>query len=178
MAVNRIVVLLTFIFLFGLLAAAQAEDKAASGLIWILPDAGDIKTLKPEDSAQQAKKDGLYDLINGGASVYLSNGFKQAILQDYRSATGTLFNLEVYELDSTVNAKKVFALKGGDSAKPSVIGQSSILEDYYGLFLQGSYYISITASETTKESQELIKQIAKATIKKIQTKGPNPPAKK
>ena len=147
-------------------AGANTDD----GLLWVLPDITDLKALKAEDAPQQAKSEGLYDLINGGASLYLSNGFKQVLVQDYRAPEGTLFNLEIFELDTPDNAKKVFALKGGDPAKPCAIAQACSLEEYYGLFLQGTYYITVTASESTKQAQELIKQVAQAVVKKIQDK--------
>lgn len=157
----------------GLLAGmvfANADTEPEGGLLWILPDLADGKSLKPEDGPQQAKRDGLYELINGGAGVYLKNGFKQALLQDYRSSKGTLFNLEVYELDSSANAKKVFALHGGNPAEKGTIGESSTLEDYYGLFCEGSFFITVTASETSPEAKEILKQIAKAVVQKIKRK--------
>ncbi|MFC1890225.1 DUF6599 family protein [Thermodesulfobacteriota bacterium] len=166
----RVLLILPFGFLLAGMVFANADTKPEGGLLWILPDLADGKALKPEDGPQQAKSDDLYELINGGASVYLKNGFKQALLQDYRSSNGTLFNLEVYELDSSANAKKVFALNGGNPAKKGTIGQGSNLEDYYGLFWQGSFFITVTASETTPEAKGHLKQIAKAVVKKIKDK--------
>ncbi len=164
---------LVMLFLLLLIGSsiAGADAKKVTGLEWVLPAAADIKELKAEDSSEQAKSEGLYELINGGASVYLTNGFKHAILQDYRSKGGTVFNLEIYQMDSEANAQKVFAIKGGDPKKQGTIGQGNVFEDYYGLFWQDSFYISITASENTLEAKELIKKIATAVVKKVKNKG-------
>lgn len=153
--------------------AAQAESKTDTGLLWILPDHSDVKSLKAVDSPQQAKGDELFKLINGGAEVFLQAGFVRAVLQDYRAEGGALFNLEIYQMDSPDNARKVFAQKTGPSAQSVNVGQGSSLEDYYGLFWQGSYFISITASKGTKENRHVLKKIVQAVVKRIIDKGSN-----
>lgn len=175
---NKILLLVFAAFLMAFPMPGYTESKPDAGLVWVLPDLADLDTLKPEDKPQQAKSEGLYDLINGGASTYLSNGFKQALLQDYRSKSGILFNLEVYQMDTAANAKKVFNIKASTIEKKDTVGQGSCLEDYYGLYWQGTFFITITASQSDKEAQKLFKQIAQKVIKKISEKDSKTGSKK
>lgn len=149
---------------------AISESGKGAGLVWVLPEPSDLEGLKPEGKPEQAESENLYDLINGGASVFLSNGFKCALLQDYRSKSGILINLEVYQMDSAQNAKKVFDIKAGKVEKKDTVGQDSSLEDYYGLYRQGAIYFTVTVSKSGEEAQKQFKLIARKVIEKISQK--------
>jgi hypothetical protein len=168
MRTSKVLTVFMVAFTLILCTFANAKEQSNDDLAWVLTGISSVKALKPVGTPDKAKGENLYDLINGGAGVYLQHGFKQAILQDYAKDGGTLFNVEIYLLDSAENVKKLYALKSGSGGKKSAIGQGGSIHDYYGLFWQGKFYISVTAANNSPESKKLLEQIAKAVVKKIQ----------
>ena len=146
--------------------AALAAEPAEGGLQWVLPAPAEIKGLQAADPPEQAASDGLFRLINGGASLYLKAGFRRALVQDYLAADGTLFNLEVYEMTSPEAARTVFVHKAGAGVAVGGAGplRASHVQEYYGLYWEGPFFVSVTGAEPTPEARALFERLAAAVI--------------
>ena len=156
------------------LPALAADKKPDDGLSWILPGADKLEGLKPAGKTQQAVGEDLYKLINGGAGLYLEHGFQRALAQDYKDAGGVRFSLEVYQMKAPAGAKKIFEIKGGNEKNKKPIGEASTLEEYYGLFQQGRFYFTVTASRTKGTLIPSIKAIARGVVAQIVKQGDKP----
>ena len=72
-----------------------AEQKMGSdSLKRLLPPESQLKRWKLDGAPQTAVGQELYHLINGGAEIYMQEGFKQAILASYRKSEEKIIILE------------------------------------------------------------------------------------
>ncbi len=153
--------------------ATAAPD---AGLLHVLPQGAALVGFKPLDPPEQAAGDQLFRLINGGATLYMGAGFKRALLQDYSAPDGALISLEVYQMASPAAARTVFAHKAGKEAAASAAdGKAALVEDYYGLYLQGSFYVSVTAAEVTPSARKQVESLAAAVLGKVTAPKAAPP---
>ncbi len=167
MTVRRVISVCSVAAALVSVTAVMAQAETGGDLSWALPDPAALKMLTPVGKPQQANADGLWELINGGAGIYLKAGFERVILQEYKSKSGVLYGLEVYQMKTPKGAKEVFGTKGGKQVAKPAIGQGSTLADYYGLIWQGRFFVTVTAYEKTDETKARLTQIARATVEKF-----------
>lgn len=113
-------------------------------------------------------------LINGGATLYLSLGFKKALTATLLDKQKKPINIDVFEMNSAAIAKQVNSEKVGTEAKKLSFGQDANLESYYLNFWQGPYQITISGYDSTPESIDSIINLAKIVDQKI-TRSLSPP---
>ena len=69
----------------------------------LLPDDNDISGWVTLGAYEEANDDnGLFDIINGGAEIFIDEGFVSAVFQIYRGDMGTV-RLNIYEQESELN---------------------------------------------------------------------------
>jgi len=133
----------------------------------VVPTAADLKGLEPTGAPEQAEGEALFRLINGGADVFLRAGFQRAVMQEYGKAPFVVFTLEVYEMGTPTGAREVYAAKGGVEGGKAVVGEASTVESYYGLFRQGRFFFTVTASDEGAGTRETVERIARAVVARL-----------
>jgi len=144
---------------------------SADDLRWLLPDAAGLGALAPAGEPDQAAGQDLFRLINGGAELYLQHGFERAVVQDYQGEGKLRFSLEVFRMSTVEGARTIYELRGGTTAEPAHIGEASTVEGYYGLYRQGCYYFSVTASRSRGELRPSIERLARAVVERLRARG-------
>ena len=61
-------------------------------------------------------------------------------------------------------AREVYEAKGGVEGGKPPVAEASTLEGYYGLFRQGRFFFTVTASDDTKASRAAVERIARAVV--------------
>ncbi len=124
--------------------------------------------LVPEGSPQKAEDmESLFSAINGGAEIYVRHGFLRALFHTYKDRNNKFFNLEIIEMKDVDAARKIYKLKKGNSKNNIEIGDEAVLEDYYLIYRQDRFYLSVTGSDSAKESRDTVIRIAGTVSEKI-----------
>ena len=159
-------VILGILFVF-LSCAKKAPDDRFTDMKALLPAPDEYFLWTPvADAYQAAKGENLYDLINGGADLYLEYGFDRAVFTAYESL-GLSVNLELYRMESDSAAFGIYSLKKGSRGKPVSIGQEAALGEYYLNVWQGRYLITSIGMDSSAKTLQAVMQIARLVADKI-----------
>ena len=159
-----------FISLFFLTISVyvHAQDNPGQeGLLRLLPIETQLKGLKIDGSPEMAAGQELYMLINGGAEIYMQEGFKRAILATYINTDGKTINLEIFEMESPESANRIHAKKIGQQGKKLPIGEDALLEDYFLNFRKGSFQVTLSGYDSEPETVEMLLDLANMVANKI-----------
>ena len=100
--------------------------------------AGDLETFEGED---------LFDLINGGAEIYLEYGFVQVAAQNYSGINnGGILRVEIYEMTDPEAAFGIFQITAVGQEIVDKLGYYVVKGRGYGMMVRGNYFIMATFS--------------------------------
>ncbi len=132
----------------------------------LLPDDNDISgwvTLGAYDEAND--NDGLYDIINGGAEIFIDEGFVSAVFQIYRGDMGTV-HLNIYDQESEINALATYervsigiGMPWNGAGTEARIDESG-LDSYTVEFWQENFFVQVIIEERTEEALNVAKLFA------------------
>ncbi len=157
--------------LFWVLVSADIvfarDQEVRSSLLTCLPR---LEGLVPEGSPQKADNvESLFSIINGGAEMYVRHGFSRGLFQTYKDRDNRFYNLEIIETKDADVARKIYRLKTGSRGRKIKIGEEAVLEEYYLMFWQGRFYLSVSGPDSGKKTRDVILGIAGAVSEKIAT---------
>ena len=139
-----------------------------------LPDIAELRSWKAENAPQFYKGEDLYLYIDGGAEIYHEYGFKQVLVQDYKSAAGKSLSLEIFEMANPECAFGIYTFKSSGTGKPIALGQDGQLEEYYLNFWKANVLVTLTGFDSSPEVIQGLVLIAKSVEAKIKTQGGRP----
>jgi hypothetical protein len=161
-----------FLFIFlsfalppSLLCGEQRTD--SDSLNRFLPLESQLKGWKLDGAPQAAAGQELYLLINGGAEIYIQEGFKQTILASYRKSERKIINLEIFEMQSPEAAKRIQSIKTDQPGIKLSIGEDAVLKDYYLNVKQGAFQITISGYDSEEDTVSMIVEIANLVVNRI-----------
>ena len=137
----------------------------------LIPVQQDLEDIRPDGEPRTAKGQELFGLINGGAVTFLKYNFQNAVFQDFLMGNGKTINLEIYNMDTRENSKRIYMEKKGDGGEKLALDAEGLMTGYYCVFWKGPYYITITGEDASNTVQEGLTAIARYLIQGIkQTK--------
>jgi hypothetical protein len=139
-----------------------------------LPDKGKLQNWKAENAPQLYKGEDLYLYIDGGAEIYHEYGFKQVLVQDYKSAAGKSLTVEIFEMANSECAFGIYTFKSSGKGKTIAVGQDGQLEQYYLNFWKGNFLVTLTGFDSSPEVIQGLMLIARSVDAKIRTQGRRP----
>ncbi len=102
------VLLLLMIFVHACGDGTETPEGRQS-LMELLPRDGDISGWQRDGTFSEASNyTSLYDLIDGAADRFIDYGFVSSVFQNYRDESGLQIELRIYEMDSEVNARRIY----------------------------------------------------------------------
>ena len=114
----------------------------------------------------------LFDYINGGAEMYLSYGVTGMKGYMYAADDKPEVTVEVYEMTAAKNAFGVFTQNR--DKEETTYGQGSESHSDAIIFWKDRYYVVVSASKITPESEEAVRFLAAAVDKAIPDSGTIP----
>ncbi|MFW5741348.1 MAG: DUF6599 family protein [Myxococcota bacterium] len=162
-------------------SAAMSEVGKASGdgkvgtsfpeLAALLPEAADGYRREGEDG--HYGRESLFDLINGGAEVYLAQGFRAAVSQRFTKPAAPELIVDIFDMGSSEGAYAAYHhdVREGESGG---IGQESELGRSSLFFWKDRYYVSVVAFADTDESRSAVASVGKAVAERIEKPGRRP----
>lgn len=134
--------------------SSAANPSSDSSLLGLLPGPEAIQGWAPAGNPQTAEGQDLFSLIDGGAELFLRFGFERSVTQEYADGKGGAMRLEIYRMQDQAGARDVYAQRIGRETAPLRIGVAGVQGDYYLIFWQDRYFVTVTAldqgSATTK----------------------------
>jgi hypothetical protein len=164
-----IAVLFGFLFATGVARSAMAET--ASDIAQKLPEA--IGGFKNTGAAAPHTPGNLSDYIDGGAELYLSYNFKNAVSQKYKGAASDEITVDIFEMGSSFDAFGVFAHSRETADR--TIGQGSEYAAGLLTFWKDRYYVSILAYPETPAKKEIVLSLGRTIADAIPRQGALPP---
>jgi hypothetical protein len=116
--------------------------------------------------------DALYDYIDGGAELYISYGFRQAISCRYTKDGQPDVTAEIFDLGSPANAFGIYSQTRDKEEKE--YGQGSYYVTGAQFFWKGKYWVSLITDEATVESVALLHKLARYLDEKLTETGELP----
>jgi uncharacterized membrane protein (UPF0127 family) len=156
-------VLLITVWPTGLLSA-ELED-----LTYYLPQPSELQGWRIEGVPQKAEGEGLFELIHGGAEVYLRAGFKRAIIATYRNRAGKSIHLKIFEMVSPESARSVYSQKTGERGEEVSLGNRAMLQSCDLNFWKANFQVTLTGCDSGEEIVEGLLTMAGLVEGKIGT---------
>lgn len=116
--------------------------------------------------------DALYDYIDGGAELYISYGFRNAISCRYTKTGEPDVTAEIFDLGSSENAFGIYSQTR--DKEENEYGQGSYYITGAQFFWKGKYWVSLITGESTEESVKLLHSLAAYLDGKISETGEPP----
>lgn len=127
---------------------AHALKSLSAKVISVTPDGWEAY-----DKIREFTAENLYELINGGAELYLSYDIVRMIYVNFvNKANSRLFiELFIYDMGTPTNAFGIFSVERSQGAPSLNLGRDSYNVDGHYFIWKGRYYIRIIASDSTEE---------------------------
>jgi hypothetical protein len=128
------------VFLLGVLAAVLSCQATPQGFLAI---AG----WSPNGEPATYDATGLWELINGGADIFLSYGFETVTVQNF-SAGDVTASVAVYDMGRPLNAFGIYRTEAPPEAAALPVGTEAVVSPpYQCLLLKDRYYVKVEAYE-------------------------------
>jgi hypothetical protein len=163
--------LLVALFLF------ESETIQASfqdDLAQYLPRSGEVQGWERDGAPQAYRGEGLYEYINGGAEIYHEYGFRQVVIQDFKSNDGKSISVEIFEMEDPGSAYGIFTFKTNPEDREISLGSGALLSDYYLNFWKARYLVTLTGFDENEETIRGLQNIAHSVDRKIKADGNRP----
>ncbi|MBF0620636.1 MAG: hypothetical protein HQL54_01785 [Magnetococcales bacterium] len=122
----------------------------------------ELDTLPRMVQIRRYQSDTLYEYINGHAEFFLSAGFQQLIVGEYgRNAGEPALVIDLYDMGKPLHAFGVLMDEAGEQAQPVDIGSFGFQSGQGVNFVQGRWFIKLTAFESEDRLIERGRIVAK-----------------
>ncbi len=132
-------ILLVLCFFLSVRGAGGGKDTIAS----FFPSV--MGSWTASDSLRLFSGKKLYDLIDGGADVFLEYGFVRAGSRHYGSPGGGEISVEVHEMRDTLAGWGMFSFLAAGTGTPSGFGQEGVEGEDFVIFRQNRFVVLVTA---------------------------------
>jgi hypothetical protein len=114
----------------------------------------------------------LYDYIDGGAELYISYGYRNAVSRRYIKQGQPEVVVEIFDMNTPANAFGLFSNTRYE--EEYAYGQGSQYVEGALFFWKGRYYVSVMTTEETEESTALIHELGRIISERITETGSKP----
>lgn len=118
--------------------------------------------------------DSLFNLIDGGADLYLEYGFSRVISMQYADPSSSNIQFEVYEMSDPPSAYGIFSLTQQTVEWSAQFGNLSAVTQDYISFWKSRFYVNISWSSRQHFDGPLLDKLANLVVQKIPDTGNYP----
>ncbi|RJP23046.1 MAG: hypothetical protein C4527_20900 [Candidatus Omnitrophota bacterium] len=166
-------ILMTVLSVFSVVASENGEDRNAeiltkeqqNRLLALLPDLSALE-LELVRSPNFYVTDNLHDYINGAADIFFQYDFENLIAVEYKQGEVEL-TLDIYNMGTLLNAFGIYSAERSPSYTFTPIGVQGSISEYGLNFLQGSYYVKLSAFGPEETVKSLLPRFAEAVSARI-----------
>jgi hypothetical protein len=140
----------------------------------LLPAQVELQGWKISEGPAVYAEDQLFELINGGADIYLEYGFSRVVSVHYLDPSQNTIQLEIYEMSDDAAAYGIFSITQQAAAWTKDFGTISSFSEDYISFWKSRYYVNISWSSRQHIDQPLMAHLARLVAGKILETGEYP----
>jgi hypothetical protein len=118
--------------------------------------------------------DNLYELIDGGADIYLEYGFIQVVSAHYTDPSLNNIQVEIYEMTDAPSAYGIFSITQQTADWSKQYGNLSAVKEDYISFWKSKYYVNLSWSSRQHLDKPLLARLANMIVQKIPEAGDYP----
>jgi hypothetical protein len=148
-----------------------AMSETVSQFNKVLPEK--IDGWKKSDSPAVYSPENLSKYIDGGAELYISYNFKNALSLKYADSANNEITVDIFDMGSSYDAFGVFA--HSRETIDAAFGQGSEYAAGLLTFWKDRYFISILAYPETPARKDVVFRLGQVIAGAIKTEGPLPP---
>lgn len=117
----------------------------------------------------------LFELINGGADMYVEYGFLKLLHAEYRKEADpkTTLTIDLYDMATPANAFGIYTYERGDRPSNEAVGDEGILSTASLAFRRAGFYVKIETNDLSGATARAAKPLALRIADLI----PGPPGK-
>jgi hypothetical protein len=124
----------------------------------------EIRGWKLKVSDEVYTPDNLWDIINGGAELYLNYGFSDLHIAEYKKKGGITVYVQAFHHNSLNNAYGIYSMeKSPEFEFINIGGEAYVYGDILNVFA-GEYYIKLYTTDQGKNIGEDLKLIASQAV--------------
>lgn len=120
----------------------------------------------------QFDRETVFDVMNGGAEMYLDYHMERMILREYEQPGRPLITVHLFDMGSSEDAYGVFSSER--EGAPVEVGQDADYADGLLRFWRGTFFASLQASRETKPAREALLALGRLIAGRIPTEGKRP----
>ncbi len=118
----------------------------------------------------------LFEYINGAAENYLSYGFRELIVGDFKKDGSTAsLTVEVYDMGDETRAFGIYSSERYPESPFLDIGTQGYLEEGTLNFIVGGLYVKLLCFDCGEGAEETLRSAAQQLVNKVPEKGQLPP---
>ena len=138
-----------------------------------------LKALLPEfegmvsaEAPQTYYPENLFEYINGAAEIYLSYGFKELIVAEYKkSDTSDTVAVEIYDMGNHKNSFGIYSAERYPDNEFVSVGTQGYVEEGTLNFLVGRYYIKLLCFDCEDRSDKTLEAFSEGIVRRVEDKG-------
>ena len=151
-----------------LLARLRAAHSAAAlSPASFIPGPAELPGLRERTDVQVYTAETLYDLIDGGAELFLRLGCKGAVSATLRFTTGEEVLVEAFDMGSSESALTIWKSERGPEAQDVNVAGGAYADRGALRFHHGSSFVRLAAVPTTERTAEILLDSAVAIAKRM-----------
>lgn len=150
---SQVIVLTLFLIFLRTLVLGQE-------VISLLPKMEDLPGWKLQQGPEVFAGEELYDLIDGGADIYLEYGFVKVVSADYFDQYQNITQAEIYEMEDAAAAYGIFSLTQQIPGWERTYGQLCVITSDYIAFWKGRYYVNISWASRREDKSRPMEKLA------------------
>lgn len=150
------------------------QNIAGQGIEKLIPSLADLEGWKMTADPQVYIGDDLFDLIDGGADLYLEYGFDRVIAAHYADPSSNNILVEIYEMTDASSAYGIFSIAQQAVEWSNQYGYLSAVKEDYISFWKSKYYVILSWSSRQHLDQPLLAMLANMVGQNIPDEGTYP----
>lgn len=140
----------------------------------LIPSLSELNGWKFISEPQVYVGDDLFNLIDGGADLYLEYGFTKVVSAQYADSLLSNIQVEIYEMADAASAYGIFSITQQTADWSKKYGKLSAVNQNYISFWKSRYYVVISWSTRQQQDETLLTKLADIIGQKIPGEGNYP----
>ncbi len=150
----------------GLGGVVKEKEQSLKAL---LPE---FEAMVPAEAPQTYYPENLFEYINGAAEIYLSYGFQELIVTEYKkSASSDTLAVEIYDMGDHKNSFGIYSAERYPDNEFVSLGTQGYVEEGALNFLVGRYYIKLLCFDCEDRSVKMLKAFSEEIVRRVEDKG-------
>ena len=151
-------------FVLAAILIIQTTTVWAGDILEGLPKKIKLKDWNQKEEIRRASGEDLFRVIDGGAEMYLRQGFVRAVFIIFENRDGRTADLQIFEMKDPEGARLVYEQKKGEGGRNLTVGDAARLQDYYLNFRTGEFVVTLVGEDSTDATQKGLEELAGGVV--------------